>query len=443
MKVRFAPSPTGWLHVGNARVALVNWLLARRHGGGFLLRLDDTDAERGTAQYAQAIYDDLRWLGLDWDETYRQSERLDRYAEARARLEASGRLYPCFESEEELRFKRDMRAKRGQAPVYDRAMLNLTPAQREAAEAGGKRPYFRFRLSDGAQGWTDLVGGPRSVKLQAVSDPVLIRADGTPLYTFCSIVDDLADGITHVVRGEDHVTNTGIQLDIASALGANPSRFSFAHLPLLMGDEGEKLSKRFDGLSLRRLRTDGIEAAAITSYLARLGSADDPEPLSLAELVASFSIGRLSSSPARFDVGQLQAMNRLVLQQTPFEAVAERLPAGATPAFWDLVRGNVDRLVEARHWWDVVAGSFAPAPLEDEGAFMADAARLLPPDPWGDDAWATWTEALREASGRKGKALFMPLRLALTGEEHGPEMRRLLPMIGRERAERRLRAAAV
>ncbi len=442
MKVRFAPSPTGWLHVGRARVALVNWLLARRHGGAFLLRLDDTDAERSTAAYAQGVFDDLRWLGLDWDETYRQSERLDRYAQARERLVAAGRLYACFESEEELRFKRDRRAKRGLAPVYDREMLKLTPQQREAAEAGGKRPYFRFRLSDGEQGWTDLIGGPRLVKLSAVSDPVLIRADGTPLHTFCSIVDDLADGITHVVRGEDHVTGTGIQLDIASALGANPSRFSFAHVPLLTGGEGEKLSKRFDGLSLRRLRTDGIEPAAVASYLARVGSADNPEPVSLAELAKTFSISRLSASAARFDVEQLQAMNRLVLHQAAFEAVADRLPTGATPAFWELVRGNIDRLVEARHWWDVVTGSFAPAPLDDDAAFVADAARLLPPDPWGDDPWTDWTGALQEASGRQGRALMMPLRLVLTGEEHGPEMQHLLPMIGRERAERRLRAAA-
>ena len=441
MKVRFAPSPTGWLHVGQARVALVNWLLARRHGGAFLLRLDDTDAERSTAAYARGIADDLRWLGLDWDETYRQSERLGRYTEARERLTASGRLYACFESEEELRFKRDRRAKRGLAPVYDREMLRLTPAQRAAAEAGGKQPYFRFKLSDGAQGWTDLIGGPRSVKLTAVSDPVVIRADGTPLHIFCSIVDDLADGITHVVRGEDQLTGTGIQLDIASALGANPSRFSFAHVPLLTGGEGEKLAKRFDALSLRRLRTDGFEAAAVASYLARVGSADDSNPASLAELAKSFAVSRLSHSTARFDVGQLQAQNRLVLRETPFAAVADRLPAGATPAFWEVVRGNVERLVEARHWWDVVAGSFAPGPIDD-AAFLADAARLLPPDPWGDDPWDAWTGALREASGRDGRALLMPLRLALTGEEHGPEMRRLLPLIGRERAARRLRAAS-
>lgn len=440
MKVRFAPSPTGWLHLGNARIALINWLLARKHGGEFLLRLDDTDIERSTAAYAQGIFDDLAWFGLDWDETYRQSERLTRYEEARAKLEASGRLYPCFESEEELRSKRDQRMKRGQAPVYDRAMLSLTPAQREAAEAGGKRPYFRFRLSDGVQSFIDLIGGSRTIKLGSVSDPVLIRADGTPLYTFCSIVDDLADGITHIVRGEDHVTNTGIQLDIASALGANPSRFSFAHVPLLLDEAGEKMSKRLDGLSLRRLRTDGIEPAAIASLLARLGSADNPEPLELRELIAGFDIGRLSASPARFDVAQLQAMNRRKLQNTPFAAVADRLPAGATEAFWELVRGNLDRLVEARHWWSVVSGTIAPVEQADEAAFLAEAARLLPPEPWADDPWSGWTGALRDASGRKGKALFMPLRLALTGEEHGPDMRRLLPMIGWGRAAERLGA---
>lgn len=437
MKVRFAPSPTGWLHVGNARIALINWLLARRHGGAVLLRMDDTDAARSTDAYARGIEDDLRWLGLDWDESDRQSDRLDRYAAARARLEDAGRLYPCFESEEELRFKRDLRAKRGQPPVYDRAMLHLTAAQRAAAEAGGKRPYFRFRLTDGAQSWVDLIGGPRTVKLTAVSDPVVIRADGTPLYTFCSIVDDLADGVSHIVRGEDHVTNTGIQLDIASALGANPSLFSFGHVPLSLDEEGAKLSKRVDGLAIRRLRTDGIEAGAITSYLARLGSSENPEPLALPALVAGFAIGKLSASPARFDIEQLQAMNRRVLQAISFAEVADRLPDGATAAFWELVRGNLDRLTEARRWWDVIAGDILPTPQPEEAAFLAEAARLLP-DIFGDDPWTAWTTALREATGRKGKTLFMPLRLALTGEEHGPDMKRLLPMMGRGRVARRL-----
>lgn len=442
MRVRFAPSPTGYLHVGNARLALINFLCARRRGGRYLLRLDDTDAARSTDAYAEAIGHDLRWLGVEWDETFRQSARLDRYAEAAEALKRAGRLYPCFESEEELRAKREQRLKRKQAPVYDRAMLKLTEAQRAAAEAGGKRPYWRFRLSDGAIAWDDLVLGRRHVKLGAVSDPVLIRADGTPLYTFCSVVDDLDTGVTHVIRGEDHVTNTGVQLDLLAALGGEPARLRFAHLPLLLDEKGEKLSKRLDGLSLRRLRTDGVEPAALTAYLARLGSARDPVPATLDELTADFDFSHFSAAPARFDIAQLQALNRRVLHGLDFAAVASRLPPGATEAFWRAVRGNLDLLGEARGWWDVVAGSIVPPVIEGEGEFLRAALDLLPLEPWDGEVWTTWTEALKLRTGRRGRALYLPLRLALTGEDHGPDLKTLLPLIGRARAAARLQVAA-
>ncbi len=441
MRVRFAPSPTGFLHVGNARLALVNWLAVRRHQGRFLLRLDDTDAARSTETYAEAIGHDLRWLGLDWDETFRQSARRDRYAEAAETLKRSGRLYPCFESEEELRAKREQRARRGQAPVYDRAMLKLTAAQRAAAEAGGKRPYWRFLLSDRTISWDDLVLGRRQVKLPALSDPVLIRADGTPLYTFCSVVDDLDTQVTHVIRGEDHVTNTGVQLDLLSALGGDPGRLCFAHLPLLLDEQGEKLSKRLDSLSLRRLRGDGVEPAAITAYLARLGSARDPVPATLEELAADFDFAHFSHAAARFDMRQLQALNRRVLHGMDFSAVAARLPPGATEAFWRAVRGNLDLLNEARGWWEVVAGTIVPPVIEGEAEFLHAALAALPPEPWDGEVWTAWTEALKLRTGRRGKALFLPLRLALTGEDHGPDMKSLLPLIGRSRTAARLQAA--
>jgi glutamyl-tRNA synthetase len=440
--VRFAPSPTGLLHVGNTRAALLNWLFARRTGGSFTLRLDDTDVARNTDENAQAIEQDLRWLGLDWDDTFRQSDRLDRYEASAEALKQAGRLYPCFESEHELQSKRDMRIKRGLPPVYDRAMLKLTADQRARAEAGGKRPYWRFLLADRTVDWHDLVLGRRQVKLGAVSDPVLIRADGTPLYTLTSVVDDLACGITHVIRGEDHVTNTGVQIDIMTALGANPTKFSFAHLPLILGGDGHKLSKRTDDLSLRTLRHDGVEPSAITSYLARLGSSADPVPMTLPELVADFDFSRFSPSPPRFDMGQLLALNRRVLHGLPFEAVASRLPAGATEAFWHAVRGNLDLLGEARGYWDVVAGTIVPPVIEGEEAFLRVALETLPPEPWDGEVWTTWTSALKEATGRKGRALFLPLRLALTGEDHGPELKALLPLIGRARAAARLGVAA-
>ena len=440
--VRFAPSPTGWLHVGNARIALANFLFARRHGGRFLLRLDDTDTARGRAEYAGAIPQDLGWLGLAWDGSFRQSDRLDRYAAAAERLKTAGRLYPCFESEEELAAKRAQRLRRRQPPVYDRAMLRLTAAQRAAAEAGGKRPYWRFLLSPATVEWDDLVLGHRAVKLPAVSDPVLIRADGPPLYTFTSVVDDIETGITHVIRGEDHVTNTGIQRDICAALGADPARIGFAHLPLLTDTDGGKLSKREGGLSLRSLRADGIEAPAIAAYLARLGTSADPEPLAMEALAAGFALDAFARSAARFDARQLLALNRRVLHATPFAAVAERLPHGATATFWEAVRGNLDLLTEARGWWEVVAGEIVAPPIPGEAGFLHRACDLLPEEPWDEEVWPRWTAALKAATGRGGKALFLPLRLALTGEGHGPELRALLPLIGRARALRRLAVAA-
>ena len=311
--VRFAPSPTGLLHVGNARPALANYLFARHHGGRFILRIDDTDLERSRDEYAEAITRDLTWLGLGWDETFRQRDRLEHYTAAAEQLKKSGRLYPCFESEEELRAKREQKLKRGLAPVYDRAMLKLTPEQRAQAEANGKRPYWRFLLSDTVVEWHDMVLGRRQVKLPSVSDPVLIRADGTPLYTFTSVVDDIATGITHVIRGEDHITNTGVQLDIFAALGANPAALAFAHLPLLTDTDGSKLSKRLDSLTLRTLRHDGVEPAAITGYLASLGTSDDPQPLTMDELAARFDLTHVSHSAARFDISQLLALNRRLL----------------------------------------------------------------------------------------------------------------------------------
>ena len=442
MKLRFAPSPTGLLHVGNARQAVANALHARRHGATFQLRIDDTDTQRSTQEYAEAIRTDMRWLGLGWEESFAQSDHLADYAAAADRLRASGRLYPCFESEEELRAKREARLRQKRPPIYDRAMLRLTAEQRAQAEANGKVPYWRFRLSDGVVAWDDLVLGRTQVKLTAISDPVLIRADGTILYAFASVVDDLRTGVTDVLRGEDHVSNTGVQIDIALALGASLRHFRFGHLPLLLDEAGGKLSKRFDGLSLRALRQDGIEASAIVSYLARLGTSDDPQPLGLAELAAQYDITHTSRSAARFDMRQLLALNRRVMHAMPFEAVSARLPAGATPAFWSAVRGNLDLLGEARHWWEVVGGSIVPPPLPGEGAFLTQALTVLPPEPWSTETWHDWTRALREASERKGRALFMPLRLALTGEEKGPELGELLPLIGRERAAGRLRLAA-
>lgn len=442
-RVRFAPSPTGHLHVGNARIALANALFARSQQGTFLLRIDDTDAERSRPEYETGIEQDLAWLGITWDETFRQSDRLDAYAQAAEKLKASGRLYPCFESEEELRFKRDMRLKRGQPPVYDRAMLRMTAEQRAQAEAGGKTPYWRFMLSNESVTWQDGVLGARIVKLPSVSDPVLIRADGTPLYTFTSVVDDIFAGITHIIRGEDHVTNTGIQIDLLRALGHPSQAIAFAHLPLLVDSGGGKLSKRLEGLSLRSLRGDGMEPGAITAYLARLGSSLSPEILSFDALADSFDLANVSRSPARFDMTQLLRLNAQGLHAARFEDVQPRLPADATAPFWDAVRGNLELLSEARHWWDVTAGNISPPSAGEDAPFLGQALETLPAEPWDAQTFAGWTRALKEVSGRGGKKLFMPLRLALTGETHGPELALLLPLMGRDRVAARLRLAAL
>ena len=447
MKLRFAPSPTGLLHVGNLRTALANYLFARRHGGHFALRIDDTDAARSRPEYAEAIEHDLRWLGLQWDSLFRQSDRLARYSAAAETLKASGRLYPCFESEDELRSKREQRLRLGKPPLYDRAMLKLTPAQRAAAEAGGKRPYWRFLLSGRTIEWDDLVLGARQVKLTAMSDPVMIRADGTPLYGFTSVVDDLEEGTTHVMRGEDHVSNTGLQVDLWDALVVDPDRVvRFGHLPLLLDGAGEKLSKRLESVSVRSLRNDGMLPESVTGMLARLGTPDAPEALPLATLAAGFDPRRFSHGPARFDLAQLLGVNARALHALPFEAVRDRLPTGAGEAFWLAVRPNLELLTEARLWWDVIAGDIVAPLLEEDAAFLRQALDVLPQEseaaPWGEATWGAWTAALKASSGRKGRALFHPLRLALTGEEKGPELAALLPLMGRTRVAERLRAAA-
>ncbi|MDE1883212.1 MAG: glutamate--tRNA ligase [Rhodospirillales bacterium] len=439
VKLRFAPSPTGYLHVGNARAALVNFLFARHEGGTLLLRLDDTDTERGRPEYEQGIYDDLRWLGIEWDEQARQSDRFARYAEVAEALKASGRLYPCFENEDELAAKRAALIKRKLPPVYDRAALNMTPEQRATAEANGKKPYWRFKLSGEAVSWNDLVLGPRNIKLTTVSDPVLIRADGTPLYTFTSVVDDADMSITHIVRGEDHVSNTAVQIDLFRAVTrAGVPRF--AHLPLISGGDGEKLSKRIGSISLKSLRKDGIEPTALAAYLARLGTSKDTAPLPMAELIAQFSLNDFSRSPPRFDAAQLLGLNRKLLHHLPFETVQDRLPGGATPEFWETVRGNLDMLTETRRWWAVVQGDIVTPALPPEALPVVLAAQAAIPAEMTPESWKAWAAAISAATGAKGKALYQPLRLALTGEEHGPEMAPLLALMGRERAAQRLTA---
>lgn len=436
VKVRFAPSPTGKLHVGNVRAALWNWLFARKSGGTFVLRIDDTDLERSTQAYEDGIRTDLAWLGLTYDETMRQSARFDRYAEAAEGLKAAGLLYPCYETADELDRKRKIQRARSLPPVYDRAALSLTDQQKAAFEAEGRKPHWRFKLSQSQAKWTDLIRGETVVDTASVSDPVLIRADGVFLYTLPSCVDDIDLAITHVMRGEDHVTNTGVQIEIIKALGGTPPQF--AHHSLLVGADGQGLSKRLGSLSIEAMRDDGIEPAAITSLLAKLGTADPVVPQAdLMTLAESFDFDRLGRAPARFDNAELEALNAKLFHETDFEAVAERLEGtGVSSDVWNAIRGNITRLRDVADWVEVISGEVDP--VIDDQAF-ADVAAELVPDTLDGDSWSVLTNALKEKTGAKGKKLFMPLRLALTGRERGPEMAVLLPLIGAEKARARLR----
>ena len=434
--VRFAPSPTGKLHVGNVRAALWNWLFARKSGGKFILRIDDTDQERSTKAYEDGIRTDLEWLGLAYDDTFSQSARFDRYDAAAAKLKEAGLLYPCYETAEELDRKRKLQRARGLPPVYDRAALNLTTDEIAALEAEGRKPHWRFKLSQSPVQWTDLIRGETTVDTASVSDPVLIRGDGVYLYTLPSCVDDIDSAITHVMRGEDHVTNTGVQIELINALGGEPPQF--AHHSLLIGADGQGLSKRLGSLSIESMREGGLEPGAITSLLARLGTADPvtPEP-DLAALAEGFDFARLGRAPARFDETELETLNGKLLHDAPYEAYEGRLAAiGVEPALWNAVRGNLTKLEDAGRWAGIVRNEIDPV-IEDKA--LTDAAAELVPDALDGESWSAFTGVLKEKTGAKGKKLFMPLRLALTGEARGPEMAALFPLIGPEKARARLR----
>ncbi len=436
--VRFAPSPTGHLHLGNVRAAVLNWLFARRHGGRFILRFDDTDPTRVREEYVEAIRADLAWLGLDWDQEIRQSARIDRYRAAAERLKAAGRLYPCYETPEELALKRRIQRMRGRPPVYDRAALGLSAEERARLEAEGRRAHWRFLLeTDRSVEWDDLVRGRQRIDPASLSDPVLIRADGSFLYLLPSVVDDIETGVTHVIRGEDHVTNTAEQIQLITALGGALPRF--AHVPLMLGPDGRPLSKRAGDISLRRLQEEGVQPLAVLALLATVGTGRAPESVtSREELIADFDIGAFSKAAVRFDPEQLMRINRHILRRTPHEELVGRPElAGITPELWEVVRENLDTLADLGHWRRVVEGPLAPVIAEDDRGFLEQAAYCLP-EAWDVDSWRSWTQTLKARSGRKGRALFLPLRRAITGRESGPEMAKLLPLIPRERVRRRL-----
>lgn len=430
---RFAPSPTGTLHVGNVRTALHNWLWARKHGGRFLLRIDDTDLERSKEEYVDAIRADLAWLGFDIDGEERQSARFALYEGEFAKLKAAGRVYACYETPEELDIRRKILLSRGLPPVYERK-----PADAPVPE--GVAPHWRFRLDhDAPIEWTDMVRSDQHFEPKTMSDPVVRRADGSWLYLLPSVIDDIAMGITHVVRGEDHVSNTATQIQMFAALDAAPP--AFAHEALLVGTEG-KLSKRLGSLGMASLRDAGIEPVALAALLARLGTSDPVEPVtSLEPLIESIDFARFGRAPARFDEAELALLNQKILHHTDHAAVADRLPAAITPARWNAIRPNLMTVAEAAAWLPVFDGPFTPSSADEaDRPVLAAAADAAPAIDWGADPWHALTGAVKEATGAKGRALFLPLRRALTGRDHGPDMAELLPLIAKDQAVARLSA---
>ncbi len=443
VRTRFAPSPTGKLHVGSARTALIVWLFARRNKGSFMLRIDDTDTERSKEENVEDIKAGLKWLGLDWDSFARQRDRTADYDRAIQKLKDNGRLYPCYETEEELALKRKVQLGQGKPPIYDRASLALSDEQKKKFEAEGRKPHWRFKLNHAPIVWQDHVRGKVEFNGKDMSDPVLIREDGRPLYHICSVIDDIDFKITHIVRGEDHVSNTATHIQMFEALGAKPPEF--AHVTLLGDMEGGKLSKRKGSFTVDSLRDEvGIEPMALISLVSRIGTSDPIEPLTnIQQAVDSFDFAKFSRNLPKFDEDELYRLNAKILHQLPFDKVKERLAAlGLTDvdeAFWNAVRPNIDVFSDVKDWWQVAKGPVSPV-IEDKD-FAKLAAELLPDDPWDGTTWEKWVGAIKAKSDRKGKALFMPLRLSLTGQEHGPELKNLLPLIGRKRVLERLKAA--
>jgi len=434
--VRFAPSPTGRIRIGNARTAILNWLFARKSGGQFVLRYDDTDTARSTAEFARGIAEDLAWMGIVPDRVEHQSQRFARYDDLAGQLKAAGRLYPCYETADELDRRRKRQLGRGLPPVYDRAALKLSTAERARLESEGRKPHWRFKLDGRPVEWTDLIRGPQHIDTASLSDPVLVREDGSYLYTLPSVIDDIDFGISHVIRGEDHVVNTAVQIEITEALGGKVPLY--AHHSLLTGADGKGLSKRLGSLSIAAMREAGLEAMAVVSHAALLGTSENIHPCAdYRELIDGFDLAKLSRAPARFDEAELAHLNAKLLHHLPWEAVRDRLAYGSE-AFWNAVRGNVNKLADSRTWFDIIRNRINPVVSAEDRGFIAAAKSLLPPEPWDSSTWKAWTEAVKAATGRKGKPLFMPLRLALTGLDHGPELAQLLPLIGREKALERL-----
>ncbi|NCT41426.1 MAG: glutamate--tRNA ligase [Alphaproteobacteria bacterium] len=443
VRVRFAPSPTGMLHIGNARTALITWLFARSQGGHYLLRIDDTDPERSKVEYEKAIEESLVWLGLDWDEKANQKDRMDRYTAQIEKLKGDGRIYACYETPEELSLKRKSLLSRGKPPIYDRVALELTDEQIAAYEAEGRKPHWRFKLLAEPIEWKDHIRGDVKFHGKDLSDPVVLREDGSPLYHLCSVIDDVDFKITHVVRGEDHVSNTATHVQMFEALTDKVP--DFAHLPLISDAEGAKLSKRLGSLSILDIRdNEGLEPMSVCSLLSRLGTSEPIEAFEqIQPLVDSFGFDKFSRGTPKLDPDELLRLNSKIIHEISFDDVRIRLAEmglhDLDADFWDAVKANLEKVSDIKEWWEVAKGPVTPVIEDDNKDYIANAMASIPPAPWDENTWSAWTSALKESTGRKGRGLFMPLRQALTGMEHGPDMASLLLLIGPDKAAQRLK----
>lgn len=432
-KVRFAPSPTGYMHIGNTRTALFNWLWARKMGGVFMLRIDDTDFARSKKEYEDSLRQSLKWLGLNWTEEARQSARFDRYNEITEELKRQGRIYACYETPEELEFKRRRALSKGLPPIYDREALKYSPEDIARFEEQGRKPHYRFKLLDGEISWHDVVRGEVKYEAQNLSDPIIIREDGSYLYHLPSVIDDSDFGITHIVRGEDHVTNTALQIQMFEAVGGKVPEF--AHLPLLTGKEG-KLSKRLGSLGVRELQADGIENMAICSFLAKLGTSEAVEPFyTLDDLAQTLDFSKIGRAQPKFDEEELQHFNQKYVHNLPYDSVKDRVDVDYK--FWEDVRQNIAKVEDIKLWNDICHTECSPI-IEDK-ELTDEAANLLPPEPWNEETFGAWMNELKAKSNKKGRELFHPIRKALTGLDAGPELKILLPLIGYKKAYKRLK----
>ena len=436
---RFAPSPTGLLHLGNIRTALINWLYARTHNGKFILRIDDTDQERSKDEYISKIKYDLEWLGIDYDDTFNQSSRFERYREQFEKLKADGRIYPCYETPEELERKRKLQMASGGKQVYDRSSLSLTDEEKRSYEDDGRKPHWRFLLQTERLKWNDLLKGELDIDLTSLSDPVLFREDGVPLYTFSSAVDDIDYNITNVIRGDDHTSNTAVQIEIINAIDKN--RITFAHHALLKASSGDKLSKRDNVISIDSFRKSNLEPLAILSLLATIGTSQSIELKdSLNQIISEFKLETISTSPGRIEIDVLNALNKKQVQKLNFDEVSERLKnidEKIDEKFWNTIRSNLETVEGVKQWSDIVFDSKSIETEDKE--YIKSAMELIPDDPWDENTWELWTSAIKEKTGRKGKELFLPLREAFTGMSHGPEMKLLIQLIGREKILERVK----